>query len=126
MSESASPAPGMSLPEVPSRDRLAMPAIVAAVLGACGTLLGMGLGMASGWAHEADIPLGVWFLGQSVLSLLAWAAGTAGLIVGVVVAVRSKGSRRAGYAAIAIVLVVWLLMHLVGVVHALVMLAEGV
>lgn len=125
MSESASPAPGMSLPEAPSRDRLAMPAVLLAVIGAVGMLVVGALYMATGMALQGGIPIGVWFLGQSVLSLLAYAAMTAGLIMGVVVAVRSKASRRAGYAAVAIVLVIGVLMHLFGVVRAVFVMVQG-
>jgi hypothetical protein len=107
------------------RDRLAVPAVLLAVIGAVGVLVVGVLYMATGFALQGGIPIGVWFLGQSVLSLLAYVAMTAGLIMGVVVAVRSEASRRAGYAAVAIVVVIGLLMHLFGIVRAFVVMAQG-
>jgi hypothetical protein len=103
-----------------------MPAVVLAVIGAVGMLLVGGLGMATGVAIEGGVPIGVWLVGQSVLSLLAYVAMTAGLIMGVVVAVRSEGSRRAGYAAVAIVVGIGLLMHLYFIVRAVVFVVQGV
>jgi len=123
VSTSGLPAPSES--GVAPRDRLAGPAILLAILGAGGMLLVAGLSMMTGFVVDADIPLGVWFLGQSVLSLLAYVAMTAGLIMGAVVATRSPASRRAGYAAIAIVVVIGVLMHLVGIGRAVVLVVEG-
>ena len=124
MSESVSSSISGSGPAA-QRDRLAMPAVLLAVIGAVGVLVVGGLSMATGFAHQGGIPIGVWFLGQSVLSLLAYVAMTAGLIMGVVVAVRSEASRRAGYAAVAIVVAIGLLMHLFGFVRAFVVMAQG-
>jgi len=125
MSESVSSSTSEAGP-ASQRDRLATPAVLLAVIGAVGMLVMGGLSMVAGFAHQGGIPIGVWFLGQSVLSLLAWAAATAGLIMGVIVAVRSEASRRAGYAAVAIVVAIGVLMHLIGIVRAVVLVAEGV
>jgi hypothetical protein len=125
MSVSGPCSPSEPAPSAGERDRLAVPAVIAAIVGAGGTLLLSALGMLTGVAFEGGISVGIWFLGQSVLSLLVYAAATAGLVMGVVVATRSPGSRKAGYAAIGLVVGVGLLMHLFGIVRAVVLIVQG-
>ena len=125
MSVSPPASPPELVPAAAQRDRLAVPAVVAAIVGAGGMLLLSALGMLTGVAFKAGISIGIWFLGQSVLSLLFYAASMAGLIMGVVVATRSRVSRRVGYVAIGLVLGVGLLMHLFGIVRAIVLVVQG-
>ena len=125
MSVSTSASPFAGVPAAGERDRLAVPAVIAAIVGAGGRLLLSALGMLTGVAFEAGISIGIWFLGQSVLSLLFYAAAMAGLVMGVVVATRSRVSRRVGYVAIGLVLGVGLLQHLFGIVRAIVLVVQG-
>ena len=125
MSVSPPASPPELVPAAAQRDRLAVPAVVAAIVGAGGMLLLSALGMLTGVAFEAGISIGIWFLGQSVLSLLFYAAAMAGLVMGVVVATRSRVSRTVGYVAIGLVLGVGLLQHLFGIVRAIVLVVQG-
>jgi len=106
------------------RDRLAVPAILLAIAGAGGMLLVAGTGIGANVALEVGIPLGVWFVGRSVLGLLAYAASTVGLLMGAVVATRSRVSRRAGCAAVAIAVVISLMCHLFWIGQAVVLAVE--
>jgi hypothetical protein len=125
------PAPGPGAPPVSpgpgaapaSRDRLAAPAVIVGVIGAGGMLLLTVLGMTM--PIGVDIPLGVWMLSYSILSFIFYGAGLAGVVMGTVVATRSRRSRRSGCVAVAVVAGTWLLLSLFGIFRGVLMILGG-